>query len=783
MLARKLPCHLFFNQCAISSIHRYSVYQSATDYLSSHINSFLSNQTPATLQLLKQSHALIITTGNARNVFVSSKLISFYAAFNQTPCSRQVFELVNEKDTFLWNSIIHSYFSNGNYAVAFDFYIRMRLHNASPSQFTIPMVVSSCAELQWLKEAKTAHGLVTKSCLFMGNSAVWSSFVYMYAKCGIMEDASLVFNEIAERDVVSWTALIIGYVQNGQSKKGLECLREMHGNDADGERMNFRTLEGGFQACGNLGTLVEGKCLHGFAVKTGLWCSQVIQSSLLSMYCKLGSVKEALQSFSEVGNKDLFSWTSIIGIHARLGLMNDCMSLFWDMLAAGFNPDAIVMSCMLLGFGNSSSVVEGKAFHCTITRRNFTLDQMVTDALLSMYCKLGLIRPAEKLFHRINKQNKESLNSMVCGYAKVGREDKCMELFREMQNLGFKPDPNTLVSVISACSQMGATATFCRSLHCYSIKNFMEDGNSVVNSLIDMYGKDGELATAECIFRGAHKDVVSWNTMIGVYCHRTCFVEAIALFEEMIQQNVNPNSATFATVLSACSHLADLQKGEKVHCLIRTCEQNVSVATALVDMYAKCGRLDKSREIFNSMKVKDSISWNAMISAYAMHGDARSAIEIFEQMEEQSIIKPNSLTFLSLLSACAHSGLVEEGKHLFGKMKQHSVRSNLKHYACLVDLIGRSGSLLEAEELVLSMPICPDGGVWGALLGACKIHADIMTGIRIAKQAIKTDPKNDGYYVLLSDMYSSIGKWKEAEQAREMMKEQGIEKTTGWSFV
>ncbi|CAI0376779.1 unnamed protein product [Linum tenue] len=341
---------------------------------------------------------------------------------------------------------------------------------------------------------------------------------------------------------------------------------------------------------------------------------------------------------------------------------------------------------------------------------------------------------------------------------------------------------------------MENSAVWSSFVYMYAKCGVMNDASLVFNeiserdvvswtALIIGYGKSGKLTIAERIFRGSHRDVVSWNTMIAVYCHGKCFVEAIALFEEMVQQNVNPNSATFATVLSACSHLADLQKGEKVHRLIRTDEQNVSLATALVDMYAKCGRLDKSREIFNSMKVKDSISWNVMISGYAMHGDAISAIEIFEEMEEQTNIKPNSLTFLSLLSACAHSGLVEEGKRLFGKMKQHSVRPNLKHYACLVDVLGRSGSLLEAEELVLSMPICPDGGIWGALLGACKIHDDFITGIRIAKQAIKTDPKNDGYYIVLSDMYSSIGKWKESERAREMMKEQGIEKTTGWSFV
>ncbi|CAN1228054.1 Pentatricopeptide repeat-containing protein At4g39952, mitochondrial [Linum perenne] len=182
------------------------------------------------------------------------------------------------------------------------------------------------------------------------------------------------------------------------------------------------------------------------------------------------------------------------------------------------------------------------------------------------------------------------------------------------------------------------------------------------------------------------------------------------------------------------------------------------------------------------MKDRDTISWNVMIAGYAMHGDAESAIEIFKQMEQLNVV-PNSLTFLPLLSACAHSGLVDEGKHLFNKMKGYSVMPTLKHYACIVDLLGRSGNLLEAEKLVLSMPVLPDGGVWGALLSACKMHDDIETGIRIAKQAIKADPKNDGYYIVMSDMYSSIGRWKEAEQAREMMKERGIEKRAGWSLV
>ncbi|CAN1122810.1 Pentatricopeptide repeat-containing protein At4g39952, mitochondrial [Linum perenne] len=728
-----------------------------------------------------EAAALIEDDGNA---FLSSKLISSYAAFNETHCSTKVFELVCEKDTFLWNTIIQSHFSNRNYVEAFKLYMQMRLHNTPPNQFTIPMVVSTCAELLWLKGGETVHGLATKSGLFLGNSAVSSSFVYMYAKCGVMECASRIFDKISERDVVSWTALITGYVHNGESKKGLECLCQMHRNDLDSEKINFRTLEGGFQACGNLGALAEGRCLHGFAVKTGLGCWQVIQSSLLLVYSKFGSIEEACRSFLEADNKDIFSWTSIIGVHARLGLMNDCMALFWDMLAANNYPDEIVMSCMLLGFGNSSRVDEGKSFHGLILRRNFSVDQMVSDALISMYCKLGLIRSAEKLFCGLNNQNAESLNSMVCGFAKVGRGGKCIDLFRQMQKQGIKANSNSLVSVLTSCSQFRANS-LCRSLHCYIIKNSMEDDISIVNSLIDMYGKDGNLTSAQRTFGRKHNDITTWNTMIAAYSHNKCFTEAIALFDAMILKNVKPNTATLATVLSACSQVANLEKGEKVHHLIKNDEAtdlNVSLSTALVDMYAKCGQLDKSREVFNLMKDRDTISWNVMIAGYAMHGDAESAIEIFKQMEQLNVV-PNSLTFLPLLSACAHSGLVDEGKHLFNKMKGYSVMPTLKHYACIVDLLGRSGNLLEAEKLVLSMPVLPDGGVWGALLSACKMHDDIETGIRIAKQAIKADPKNDGYYIVMSDMYSSIGRWKEAEQAREMMKERGIEKRAGWSLV
>lgn len=755
-------------------------------FLSGQKTSRTNTRTAATLESLLRFHALIITSGNSNNIFIASKLISLYASFSRTHFSDKVFDLVHPKDIFLWNSIIKAHFSSANCTRALDLYLAMRLLNNLPNHFTIPMVVSACAELLQEGWGKWVHGLTFKCGLFADNSAVGSSFVYMYAKCSYMEDASLVFDEIQVRDVVAWTAVIIGYVQNGKNEKALCCLCDMHSIGGDDERPNFRTLEGAFHACGNLGGLIEGRCLHGLVVKNGLVHSQIVRASILSMYSKCGNPEEACLSFYEVDDKDLLTWTSIIGVHARFRFMKECIFLFWEMQAGGVHPDGIVISCMLSGFGNAMKVNEGKAFHGLIMRRRYLLDQIVHSALLSMYCKLGLLSTAEKLFDRIQTEaeaDKDSWNMMVICYGKMGHKEKCLELFREMQCLGIESDSVSLVSAISACSHLEA-GHLGQSIHCYVVKNYMDGDISVVNSLIDMYGKNGTLTTAWRMFNRTKRDIVTWNTQISSYVYHGKSDEAIALFNKMISENMKPNLATLVIVLSACSHLASLDKGESVHHYIKEAgyELSPSLATALIDMYAKCGQLKKSRELFDAIKEKDAICWNVMISGYGMHGDAESAIQIFQQMEKSSV-EPNELTFLALFSACAYAGLVEEGKYLFGRMQRYCVKPNLKHFACMVDLLARSGNLQDAEALILSMPVSPDGGMWGTILNSCKIHNEIEMGVRMAKCAIESDPKNDGYYVILANMYSSIGKWQEAERAREMMKERGVGKRAGWSSV
>ncbi|KZV45345.1 pentatricopeptide repeat-containing protein mitochondrial [Dorcoceras hygrometricum] len=747
-----------------------------------HINSFLTREITDS-SVASRAHGYIITTGHAQNMFIASKLIACYASVEQPHSATKVFDHLCFKDPFLWNSIIKAHFSNGNYFHALGFFSKMQLSGTMANQFTIPMVISACAELELLCVGASVHGMVSKANLLYQNSAVGSSFVYMYSRCGSVSDAFLLFHEIPVKDVVTWTALVIGCVQNGESEKGLECLCEMYAVGGYGERPNFRTLEGGFQACGDLNALLEGRCLHGSALKSGIVSSTIIQSTILSMYSKCGSIEDAHVAFCEVASKDLFSWTSMIGVHARVGSIQESIRIFIRMQASGVIPDGKLISSLLCGFSNAMMVSEGKAFHGFVLRKNYELDSTVDNALVSMYCKFGLMALAQKIFNKGHEQENDSWNLMIVGYEKAGLEMSCIELFIEMRHRGIGSDLNSLMSVICSCSKL-KSIHLGQSIHCHIIRNLMFENIAVVNSLISMYGKCGKLTMAFTLFNLSQKDIGSWNSMISSYIQNENFSEALILFDKMISGGLKPNTATIVTLLSACGRIAAAEKGKEIHNYINEqgFECNTTIDTALLDMYSKCGLIKMAREIFDSMHERDVISWNVMISCYGIHGMGKSAIEIFDQMKH-SDVRPNELTFLAVLSACAHSGLAYEGKALFQTMKEHSLVPTLKHYACMVDLLGRSGNLEEAEAFISSMPIAPDGVIWGTLLTACKLHNNTDLGIKIAKQATKTDPENDGYYVLLSDLYSSLGMWKEVERARLMIKDKGLRKSLGWSTL
>ncbi|KAI4376374.1 hypothetical protein MLD38_014143 [Melastoma candidum] len=751
------------------------------------LDSFLT-AAPETNPQLLQNHSLIITSGNSANPFLSAKLISGYASFDDLISSCKVFDLVPRKDIFLWNSIVKAHFSNGLYSQALEFYSKMRTSGVSPNGFSVPMVVAACAEQAELWHGMRVHGVVMKFGLLSGDDscAVGSSLIFMYMKCGQVVSGQKVFEEMTARDVVAWTTLVIGYVHNGEDNKGLGCLVEMVRLDQMDSQPNFRTTEGALKACGNRGAISECHCLHGFAVKRGLDCCQNVQASILSMYSKCDSASDSFRAFRELVDKDIVSWTTIIGLCSRAGLMGECFEMFLEMLGSGIVPDGIVISCILFGLSNTMNIPAGKAFHGLVVRRHVDLlvgDQVVSNSLISMYFKFGLFCSAVKLFETLSKQEKELWNIVIAGLGRPGMEEYCIKYFREMQDAGIESDSLSIVSVISSCSRLGLKKLG-YSLHCFIMKNSAKEDVSVSNSLIDLYGSLHDVEAARQIFSNMKKDLVSWNSMMSLYNFNDQYKDALALFDKMIALDLKPNNATLVTVLTACSSQADLQNGERINRYIH--EQgicmNVPLATALVDMYAKCGKINRAKQLFDLMEERDVISWNVMIFAYAIHGDAEAAFEIFQLMENSNE-RPNALTFLGLLSACARTGLLEEGMSVFSRMHQYSIKPELKHYSCLVELLGKTGDLKGSEKLILSLPEPPDAAIWATLLSTCTSQEEFDTGVRVAKHAIRRHPENDGCYVGLSNICSSIGNWGEAELVRGEMKNKGMKKQAAWSAL
>ncbi|KAM6591832.1 hypothetical protein CsatA_014437 [Cannabis sativa] len=307
------------------------------------------------------------------------------------------------------------------------------------------------------------------------------------------------------------------------------------------------------------------------------------------------------------------------------------------------------------------------------------------------------------------------------------------------------------------------------------------------SSMISGYCKKGDVKNAEAIFeRIPVRNLVNWNSMISGYVQNGLSREALKAFVKMKAEGFKPDEVTIVSVLSACAQLGLMDFGREIHHMIvnKHVNCNLFVISALVDMYAKCGDLNNARLIFEGMMQRNTACWNAMISGFAVHGQCKEALELFARME-RSNEKPDTITFLSVLSACGHGGFVDEGIEILSKMEKYGVAANIKHYGCLVDLLGRAGRLKEAYDLIKTMPMEPNDTVWGAILGACRTHLDMEMAEEVVKEintlSSSTGSSQNPHYVVLSNIYAASERWEKAERLRVMMVNEGLEKTPGRS--
>lgn len=411
-------------------------------------------------------------------------------------------------------------------------------------------------------------------------------------------------------------------------------------------------------------------------------------------------------------------------------------------------------------------------------------DLFLATKLVNFYSVCDSLRNARLLFDRIPKSNLFLWNVLIRGYAWNGPYEAAISLYHQMLEYGLAPDNFTFPFVLKACSALSAIEEG-RNIHEHAIRTGWETDVFVGAALIDMYAKCGCVGNAREVFdKIEERDAVLWNSMLAAYSQNGHPDESLALCNEMALAGLRPTEATLVTVISASADIAALPLGKELHGFSwrHGFEFNDKVKTALVDMYAKCGSVKVARNLFERLKEKRVVSWNAIITGYAMHGHATEALDLFEEMKEKSL--PDHITFVGVLAACSHGGLLDEGWTFFESMvRDYRIVPTIQHYTCMVDLLGHCGRLDEAYNLIMQMRAMPDSGVWGALLNSCKIHGNVELGEVALEKLIDLDPDDSGNYVILSNIYAQAGKWEGVARLRKLMIDRGIKKGTAYSWI
>jgi pentatricopeptide repeat protein len=567
---------------------------------------------------------------------------------------------------------------------------------------------------------------------------------------------------------------LTSYVKAGQYEKTLEVFEQMGREHISPDRFTFVPV---LNACANLRALQEGRRVHEQIIQSSCENDVFVGTSLVDMYAKNGSMEDAWRVFNKMPKRNVVSWTAMIQGHVKCGQGNKALELFRQMQLQGVKPNPVTFVGVLNACATAVALEEGRHVHEQILQSGCESDVTVGNSLIDMYAKCGSMEDAWRVFNKMPMHTVVSWTVMILGHVKCGQGQRALELFQQMQLENVQPDPVTFMGVLNACASVLALAEG-RLIHQQIVQCGCESAVFVGNSLIDMYTKCGSMEDAWAVFnKMCTRDVVSWNAMILGHVKCGQGKKALELFQQMRREGVQPDPLTFVGVLNACASIAALAEGMQVHQQIiqNGCESDLFVGNSLIDMYAKSGSMEKAWRVFNKMPSHDLVSWNAMLGGFAMHGQIKEVLTHFELMP-QEVVDADNITFVGLLSACSHGGLMEEGLHYFNIMGLvYNVSATVEHCVCMVDLLGRAGHLQEAENFIKTMLCESSISVWTALLGACRIHGEVRMAERIANIILEIDPGNAMCYAVLSNIYAAAGKWNLSHRYSTTEKETGCE--------
>lgn len=605
----------------------------------------------------------------------------------------------------------------------------------------------------------------------------------------------------------------------GLYREALSLYARCHGSSCSPSAFTFPFL---LKACGKLGLTAQTQQIHAHVVKAGFLFDVYTATALTDAYMKLRGPGEALKLFDEVPNKNVASHNAVIGGLRRSGRLAESVGFLRRLQREGFLPSAATVAGLLPSF---VSLEQGCQLHGLSVKLGYELDDYVSTSLVAMYSVCGQLAAARRVFNLLPLKKVVVYNSMISGLARNGFPCEAVEFFMELMDLpGEKPNASTLVSLLSACSDL-SDLQLGRQIHSYLVKRNGEEEDGMVGAaLVHMYFRCGSPHCAYQVFENLpHRELTAWNSMIsGLLRHRR-IDDALELFRRLERQGLKPDSTTwnlmisgfsqegdaaravgfFRTMISsgsvsspslkpitsalqACSEVPNLRSGKEIHgYALRTRRlYDDFVLTALVSMYMKCGDSLHARRVFDQIETRsaDAALWNAMISGYGRNGETEAALEIFSLMQRENV-KPDSASFLSAISVCSHAGEVERGYELFRTMSVvHGLSPTAEHFSCMLDLLGRGGRLDEARGLLKEIP-APATSAYYSLLGAAVCYGDAKLGELAAEKLSELDPGNPGPLVMLSNIYAEDGRWSDVERLRKTVTQKTLKKSPGFSRI
>ncbi|MCO5594201.1 hypothetical protein L7F22_048226 [Adiantum nelumboides] len=727
-------------------------------------------------------HLDIMKHGFEEEPFVIDYIVDMYAKCGSFAEAWITVNGLADQEVRLWTTLIVRYVEHGLHEEALNCLTEMQQQGVSPNDVALVCSLKACTALGYIQRGQVIHMHIIQKGLdediYIGNT-----LVDFYVNSGLLIEARVVFDGLSSRDVVSWTALISGYAEQGFGQEALSCFESML---LEGMVPNFVTYFSSLKACVLTRAIDKGRALHIATTKEGFEQEYLVSSTLIDLYSKCGLPVEARSVFDLMPARNVVMWTALMTGYAEHGLATEALNCWTEMQGDGISADAATFVCVLKVCGSLGSIEHGFQLHLDAVIESYSQNSYVGSTLVDMYARCGCLTEARAALEEMPVHSVVAWTSLMDGYTEHGFRKEALACYGEMQSAGLSPNAHTFVCSLKASM---AIDSICEgeNLHMSIVKLGTEKDLFVGSTLVDMYSKCGFLDEAQYTFEGLPaRNTIVWNSAIigcvackdfqqawsylrqmqveGVYSNTMTWnallmglseheevARSFKYYMQMLDQRVTPDSLTFVSILKTCGNAAALQTGRYFHAHVENlngCDVGeageVIIATSLIDMYSKCGCMRDAQLVFDNMSRRDLLAWATLIAGYARQGDCECIFGLLKVLGNEGL-KPDEFISFNVLTACSHAGQVMKGTTFFeGMSVKYGTHPTVTHENCVIDLLCRAGQVVEAVTVLKEMPFHPDSVTWNTVLAACHCCAEIDISQRAFEHVALLDD-NDGW--------------------------------------